>query len=156
LDADFLAAKVRNAADRVRYEKLETADMNPGQNFHRNAAIDAGNLHRGVVQAKIEHAARDRVGSVGARRQRNVADIGEPLGTQQIGDDILRGNTDALDLRQPHGGRLGRCLRSARQRHTRHGGGAGQRRVAQEATSCLHRFHLNPPYSLRLKPSARV
>ena len=126
LDADFFAGEVGNAADRAVHEQLEAADMNPGQHFHRHAAIDPGDLHRGVVQSEIERAMGDRIRRVGARRERHVADIVEPLGTQQVGDDILRGHTDALEFGQPHGGRFKRFFRGQHSRRTDKADRSGQ------------------------------
>ena len=76
------------------HEQLETTDVNPGQHLHRDTAIDAGNLRGGEVQAEIEHTTRDQVGHVEVLRQRHAIDFGEPLGAQQVGDDIFRGNAN--------------------------------------------------------------
>ena len=109
LHADVFAFEVGDAADAFPREQFEAADVNSGQQDDRFTGVDCGDEIRGITQAEIHLALRDRLGR-GSPRGIDIADLGKTLCPQQLLGDVFRGVAEAA-LRKADGRRFERSLR---------------------------------------------
>src|SRR5215469_7605467 len=80
-----------------------SADMHPGEDRDRGTALYPGQQVGVVMGTEIGLLLRQRLVDLRARPPFDVADVGEPFGTQQRLGDVLRSAADARVLFQPHG-----------------------------------------------------
>ncbi len=155
-DTDAAAPQLDHAADVFIHKQLEAADVYAGQCLHLDAAIDPGDLHRGIVQAKIYRAALDHVRCVDPRRQRHIANIGKALGAQQLLGDILGGNADALPFRETDSRRLEGAFGGQHPRRADEAGGTRHRQRGQKPASGQNFCHFYGPLSFAQVFSSRL
>jgi hypothetical protein len=89
--------------------------VNPGDDGYRCSAVDSDGERRCKRHGEIGSAARDRLNRGSARGDRtDIADIGEPLGLQQLLGDVLGRVADPRDLYKAHRCGFKRPLRGDR------------------------------------------
>src|SRR5262249_54704645 len=98
--ADGSSPQIGDAAYALPGEQLETADVNPGHNSNAQAPIDLQKKWTGEMQSEVEIAVRNCLGLPKASVRVDVNNFCEPLGIQQVADDVLRCDADARVLRK--------------------------------------------------------
>jgi len=124
-DGDVLALELGHGVDAVLHEQLEAADMYPGQDRNRRAAIDCGDELRGVMHIEIDRIAGDRLVDLGARSG-DETDVGKPLGAQKFLGNVLRGGANAAGAHHAQGRGFERLLRGRRLRLAQQASGSRQ------------------------------
>src|SRR5262249_7113391 len=111
---------------------------------------------RREFQGEVRFAVSDLLREFAGWPRLDITDIGESLRAQQLLGDILRGDADAGDLHNAHGGSFEGSLCARHSRDVQEAGSAGQCNAVDERASGLCRRHWKPPSPLAITPSARV
>jgi hypothetical protein len=107
----MLPGVIDDAADRFVGEQLETGWMHPGQHDCGNAGVDPWDAGGGEVLDEVRVSARDPIGPDVRICAGHVANVGEPLITQEIVEDVNRRKASVvLPVQEPHRGRLRRSF----------------------------------------------
>ena len=114
-------------------KQLEAADVHPRDHRHGRSAIDPDGKWRRIGHGEIGVAAPNGIDRGSTRLDRtHVADIGEPLGLQQLLGDVLGNIADAGDLYKSHCRSFEGSLCGTRCRHVAEAGVSGQRECGQK------------------------
>jgi hypothetical protein len=141
-------------------EEFETADVDPGQDHERLAAVQAQHIPRSVQHGEVDLAGGQGLAER-PRRGVDVVQVRESLGPQQVFSHELRRQARGGAVEDPQGSGLGRRLRRARPgMKAEQSSRAGQGEPAQDAAPgpavSVGGTHGRPPFSRRDHVRTRV
>jgi hypothetical protein len=132
LHADALSLQVSDAADAFIPKQFEAADVHPRNHRYWRTAVDTNGEGCCIRHGEFGVAACDCGDRGSARRDRtHIADIGEPLGLQQLLGDVLGRIADPGDLYKAHRCGFKRSLCGARCRRAGEARGSSHDRVVR-------------------------